>query len=165
MDVSEKSTAVLIDELITTVVKCFFAQEDVMKGGEDAAVAAAARKAQELNARRNQLIRAIDERLGEAEYTVTPKTYAAFVGDGRVIARKEIDDPDIYNQVREYIKRNLLTLIEFHDGDRGIFYWSESNYSTSGYSPIRRSVDFGSREEAIEWAWETWVKHDDPETE
>jgi hypothetical protein len=95
MDVSEKSTAVLIDELITTVVKCFFAQEDVMKGGEDAAVAAAARKAQELNARRNQLIRAIDERLGEAEYTVTQKTYATFVGDGRVIARKEIDDPDI----------------------------------------------------------------------
>jgi hypothetical protein len=41
------------------------------------------------------LIRAIDERLGEAEYTVTQKTYATFVGDGRVIARKEIDDPDI----------------------------------------------------------------------
>ena len=79
MDVSQKSTATLVDELITTVVKCFFAQEDVMRGGEVEAVAEAAKKAQELNARRNALIRAIDQRLGEGEYTQTMKTYGAFL--------------------------------------------------------------------------------------
>lgn len=75
MDITKKSTAVLIDELITTVIKCFMAQEKVMGGETDEYVATAAKDAQKLNARRNMLIRAIDERLEEAEFSLTGKTY------------------------------------------------------------------------------------------
>ena len=75
-DITEKSTATLIDELITTSMKCWFAQEDVMAGGNDAKVAEAAKLAQITNARRNALIRAIDDRLGESGNTQLKKTYA-----------------------------------------------------------------------------------------
>lgn len=75
-DITKKSTATLIDELITTSMKCWFAQEDVMTGGDDAKVAEAAKMAQITNARRNKLIRAIDERLGESGNTQLTKTYA-----------------------------------------------------------------------------------------
>lgn len=74
-DIAEKSTATLIDELITTSMKCWFAQETVMTEVEPIKVAAAAKLAQLTNARRNALIRAIDERLGETN-TQLPKTYA-----------------------------------------------------------------------------------------
>lgn len=75
MSIETKSIGVLVDELITTNIKCFLAQEAIRDDAGDAAVAKAARDAQTLNARRNALIRAIDARLGEAD-SVTPKTYA-----------------------------------------------------------------------------------------
>ncbi len=75
MDISHKTTAFLIDELITTCMKCWFAQEDVMSGKTDKDVANAAKRAQQLNNRRNKLMRAIDERLDEADISVTDKTY------------------------------------------------------------------------------------------
>lgn len=75
-DISQKSTATLIDELITTSMKCWFAQEDVMKQTDPQIVAKAAKLAQETNARRNALIRAIDARLGEAGNSQLGKTYA-----------------------------------------------------------------------------------------
>ena len=75
-DITKKSTATLIDELITTSMKCWFAQEAVMNGGDDAKVAEAAKMAQITNARRNKLIRAIDDRLGESDNTQLSKTYA-----------------------------------------------------------------------------------------
>ena len=75
MKVDVKSIGILIDELITTDIKCFMAQEDISSAKDNDAVADAARKAQELNARRNQLIRAIDERIGEEVLTVSEKTY------------------------------------------------------------------------------------------
>jgi hypothetical protein len=75
MKVDVKSIGILIDELITTDIKCFMAQEDISSAKDDAAVADAARRAQQLNARRNQLIRAIDERIGEGILTVSEKTY------------------------------------------------------------------------------------------
>ena len=75
-NIAMKSIGFLIDELFTTNMKCWFAQETVMQGGSDAEVAEAAKKAQQLNARRNALIRAIDERLGESGISVTDKTYA-----------------------------------------------------------------------------------------
>jgi hypothetical protein len=75
MKVDVKSIGILIDELITTDIKCFMAQEDISSAKDDTAVADTARKAQQLNARRNQLIRAIDERIGEEVLTVSEKTY------------------------------------------------------------------------------------------
>ena len=75
MDISRKSIAFMIDELITANLKCFMAQENVRHGKTDAEVAEAGKKAQVLNARRNSLIRAIDNRLGEADISVLGKTY------------------------------------------------------------------------------------------
>ncbi len=71
-----KSIGTLIDELITTSMKCWYAQETVMNDTDITKVAAAAKQAQQLNARRNKLIRAIDERLGDGAITLTEKTYA-----------------------------------------------------------------------------------------
>lgn len=76
MDITVKSTGMLIDELITTNLKCFMAQEVVMNSIEESEIAAAAKTAQLMNARRNQLIRAIDERLGESNNSPSRKTYA-----------------------------------------------------------------------------------------
>lgn len=75
MGITVKSTAVLIDELITTSLKCWFAQEDVMQGSTAEEIAEAAIIAQRTNARRNELIRAIDERLGDLDNSPLEKTY------------------------------------------------------------------------------------------
>lgn len=75
-DITIKSTAVLLDELISCNVKCFMAQERVQSETEDHKIAEAAKLAQETNARRNQLIRAIDARLGEINISQLGKTYA-----------------------------------------------------------------------------------------
>ena len=64
-DITNKSTATLIDELISTNIRCWFAQEDIMSETDTDKVAKAAKLAQMTNKRRNELIRAIDERLGE----------------------------------------------------------------------------------------------------
>jgi hypothetical protein len=76
MEIDRKSIGVLIDELITTSLKCWFAQEVVMSSKDEKELATAAKKAQLMNARRNALIRAIDERLGESDISPTDKTYA-----------------------------------------------------------------------------------------
>lgn len=76
MDITIKPTAVLIDELVTTNLRCWFAQESVMCGETDEEIATAAKMAQRMNARRNMLIRAIGERLGEDEYSPVEKTYS-----------------------------------------------------------------------------------------
>jgi hypothetical protein len=74
--IEKKSFGSLVDELITTSMKCWHAQERIMAGGTDEQVAAAAKNAQQLNARRNALIRAIDGRQGDGATTQTGKTYA-----------------------------------------------------------------------------------------
>lgn len=76
MDITNKPTAVLLDELVTTSMRCWFAQEQIMAGGTDKEVAKAAILAQKTNARRNALIRAISIRLGEEEISPLEKTYA-----------------------------------------------------------------------------------------
>lgn len=76
MDITVKSTGMLIDELITTNLKCFMAQEIIMNSTDEHAIAVAAKTAQQTNARRNQLIRAIDKRLGESDNSPSKKTYA-----------------------------------------------------------------------------------------
>lgn len=73
-DITKKSVSELIDSLSTTIIKCFMAQEKI---GSSVSVESAenAIKAQELNKRRCDLMRAIDKELGFAETTVTEKTY------------------------------------------------------------------------------------------
>jgi len=75
-DITKKSTASLIDELITNNIRCWFAQEAVMSEIESDKVAEAAKLAQKTNKRRNELIRAIDGRLGEKAISQFEKTYA-----------------------------------------------------------------------------------------
>jgi hypothetical protein len=75
-DITRKTTAELIDQLITTSLHCWAAQETVMTATDPVEIAKAATKAQQTNARRNALIRAIDERLGESDNTQLRKTYA-----------------------------------------------------------------------------------------
>jgi len=75
MDITKKSIGMLIDELITTNIKCFMLQETVCNATSDEEVAIAAKKVQQLNARRNVLIRAIDSFLGDCDIMPLEKTY------------------------------------------------------------------------------------------
>lgn len=75
MGIEQKTTGMLIDELITTVMKCFFAQETLMTSSSIQERSDSAIKAQVLNARRNKLIVAIDKSLGRSEHSPTYKTY------------------------------------------------------------------------------------------
>ena len=71
-----KSLGVLIDELFTTDHKCWEAQDKIMDTSlskEERLEASV--QAHKLNKRRNQLIRAIDESVGQSETSVTEKTY------------------------------------------------------------------------------------------
>lgn len=74
MSIETKTIGMLIDELITTSAKCWHAQDVIMAGGDDATVAKAAKTAQETNKRRCELIRAIDQQLGQ-QGSPTGKTY------------------------------------------------------------------------------------------
>lgn len=79
MQIAEKSIGFLIDELITTDLKCWFAQEDITnKNLSESDRLKAAEKAQELNNRRNLLIRAIDERAKDENMSPTTKTYHTY---------------------------------------------------------------------------------------
>lgn len=75
---AEKTPGVLLDELFTTNYKLWWEQEKVMHGPENSEeVLRAAKKTQELNAKRNRLIRTIDDLLGFYDNTFTAKTYAS----------------------------------------------------------------------------------------
>jgi hypothetical protein len=75
MNIETKSTAALIDELITTSMKCWHAQDRIMdvELSQEQRLAAA-EMAQKTNARRCELMVAIDGRMGER--SVLAKTYA-----------------------------------------------------------------------------------------
>jgi len=75
MDISKKSIATLIDELITTDIKCWFAQERLMNADNDVDSGKAAKDAQRFNARRNALMRAIDKSLGQDDIALLEKSY------------------------------------------------------------------------------------------
>jgi hypothetical protein len=76
MSIKEKTIANLIDELITNNMRCWFAQDKLMdmslseKERLNAAIVA-----QQTNAKRTELIKAIDELLGFGQYTNVTKTY------------------------------------------------------------------------------------------
>lgn len=70
--VTNKTPGELIDSLVTIDIKCFYEQEKIM--GSKGSLSAA-KKAQELNARRNKLIRSIDAVLDFEDDTPIGKTY------------------------------------------------------------------------------------------
>jgi hypothetical protein len=77
--IAVKSIGFLIDELCTVSQKCWWAQEGIMdKSLSDEERLKNAERAQELNNRRNQLIRAIDEKFGDASISPTSKTYHTY---------------------------------------------------------------------------------------
>jgi 1,2-phenylacetyl-CoA epoxidase catalytic subunit len=80
MDIGTKSTGFLIDQLITTSMRCWYAQEDIMNPEmTDSERLEAAIRAQQQNSIRSQLIKAIDERLGESGITMgQDKTYHTY---------------------------------------------------------------------------------------
>lgn len=73
--IAQKTLGELIDQLITTNLHCWFAQEIVTHETDVAKVAEAAKKAQSMNVRRNALIRAIDDMAGFADITQVKKSY------------------------------------------------------------------------------------------
>jgi len=75
-DITQRTIAELIDQLITTNLRCWTAQDQVRTAPTVEERAEAGAVAQTTNALRNQLIRAINERLGEADNSPLPKTYA-----------------------------------------------------------------------------------------
>jgi hypothetical protein len=76
MDVTKKSIGIMIDDLITTSMKMWHLQDDVeFNNPTDAEVAAAFKKIQGLNVRRNKLINAIDEIINPDVATTTDKNY------------------------------------------------------------------------------------------
>jgi hypothetical protein len=77
MGIETKTLGILIDELITTNLKCYMQQELLMDTSlSDEERLQAAIKTQELNNRRNQLIRAIDAKFGEMGTSYSDKSYA-----------------------------------------------------------------------------------------
>jgi hypothetical protein len=79
MDISRKSIAMMIDELITTSMRCWFAQEMIMnKNLLESQRLEAAERAQIMNAKRAALMKAIDEKLGDGEIGTSLKTYYTY---------------------------------------------------------------------------------------
>jgi hypothetical protein len=76
MDITRKTTAELIDQLITTSNFCWHVQDEIMDlDNSEAECGKKARDLQRANARRMVLIRAIDVRLNETHGQVVDKTY------------------------------------------------------------------------------------------
>jgi len=76
MGVSIKTTGELIDQLITTNIKCFMAQDKIVDNKlSPLERLKAAELAQQTNARRTALIRELDKRLGDGADTLLEKTY------------------------------------------------------------------------------------------
>jgi|WetSurMetagenome_2_1015567.scaffolds.fasta_scaffold121077_2 hypothetical protein len=75
-DIKIKTLGVLIDELFTTDHKCWEAQDKLMDSTfTESERLQASIQAHKLNKRRNELIRAIDESVGQINNSVTEKTY------------------------------------------------------------------------------------------
>ena len=82
MSIATKTPGQLIDELITTDVRCWFAQEDLLNMDlPEAERLAAAVRAQQQNSKRTELIRALDSILASTEFSNTTKTYHTYLKD------------------------------------------------------------------------------------
>jgi hypothetical protein len=80
MDIATKSIGFLIDQLITTNLRCWFAQEDIMNPDlPESKRLEAAIRAQSQNAIRSKLIKALDTEFGEETITMGgDKTYHTY---------------------------------------------------------------------------------------
>lgn len=80
MGIETKSLAFLIDQLITTNLRCWYAQDRIMDETlSEAERLQAAITAQKQNAIRSKLMAAIDEATGNADFTMGgDKTYSYF---------------------------------------------------------------------------------------
>jgi len=77
MDIGQKSIGEIIDLLVTADIKCYMSQDRIMdKNLSTEERLLAAEIAQQMNARRNLLIRKIDEILGQEGLSPTSKTYS-----------------------------------------------------------------------------------------
>jgi hypothetical protein len=75
MGIETKTLGILIDELFTTDMKLWFSQEKIMDSNSSIEeIAEAAKKSQELNKRRNSIIKAIDQSVNQIG-SPTEKTY------------------------------------------------------------------------------------------
>ena len=75
-NIATKTIAVLIDELITVDIRCWMAQEKINNESlSDRERLEAAMTAQLSNRRRSELMRAIDERMGEGKNAGMKKSY------------------------------------------------------------------------------------------
>jgi hypothetical protein len=74
-DVGRKTIGTLLDELTVCNLKLWNIVEVLNHSDDITELAEAGKKAQKLNLRRTLLIQAIDERLGDGDFTVTDKTY------------------------------------------------------------------------------------------
>jgi hypothetical protein len=79
MGIETKSLGFLIDQLITTDLRCWFAQEDIMNESlSEHERLQAAIKAQEQNSLRSKLIKAIDDMTNQEFSMGGDKTYTYF---------------------------------------------------------------------------------------
>jgi len=76
MDIAYKTIGVLIDELFTTDHKLWDAQDLVMSTDDMELAGRTSVKIHQLNARRTELILAINKRFGESNFGPTEKNYA-----------------------------------------------------------------------------------------
>jgi len=75
----EKTPGELIDSLVTVLMKCWYSQEDMLNHNlSNEEKAKAGERAQEMNDRRNKLIRSIDELLDFSADSPTEKTYHTY---------------------------------------------------------------------------------------
>jgi hypothetical protein len=77
-----KTTMQLMDEFVTTMMRCWDAQERIM----DKSLSADERlswavRAQEQNAKRTELIRILDKRFNSPGFTNTSKTYHTYLDE------------------------------------------------------------------------------------
>lgn len=85
-DINVKSIAFLIDSLITADLRCWFAQEQIMNESlSEGKRLEAAIRAQEQNAIRSKIMKAIDDRLGDGAISVGgTKTYYTYFDDDAI---------------------------------------------------------------------------------
>jgi len=78
-NINEKTLGQLIDELFTTDHRCWNEQDKIMdKSLSDADRLQAAIKAQQQNAKRTELIRAIDSLFNNTKFSNVTKTYHSY---------------------------------------------------------------------------------------
>lgn len=81
-EIEIKTTGQLLDEFVTNQIRCWMSQEKLMdKSLSTEERLMWAERAQEQNAKRTELIRALDKRLNSPGFTNQSKTYHTYLGE------------------------------------------------------------------------------------